>query len=97
MKRNYSTLTFNQLTENLPFIKVFWNDEVIYDDDLYDKKDHYIKMLGEKNGLAFWKSITGPDGLKYITKEYGDRIVYKMILTPIDGHHCVIEIEGDDY
>ena len=29
---NNSTLTFNDLTQNLPFIKVSWNGIVVYDD-----------------------------------------------------------------
>lgn len=34
MKR-YSSLTFNELTKNLCFIKVWWNHKLIYDDTGY--------------------------------------------------------------
>ena len=32
MSRNYSELTFNKLTKDLGFIKVFWNGKLIFDD-----------------------------------------------------------------
>lgn len=32
MKRIYSNLTFKELTKDLAFIKVFWNNKLVYDD-----------------------------------------------------------------
>ena len=35
MKKNNSALTFNKLTKDLGFIKVWWNHKLIYDDTGY--------------------------------------------------------------
>lgn len=33
MKKNKSELTFKEFAENLGYIKVIWNGEVVYDDE----------------------------------------------------------------
>ena len=65
-----STLTFNELTEQLLYVKVIWNHKVIYDDG------------------------TSED-LEQLKKEYGNKIVYKMLVIPVYGHHCIVKIKGE--
>lgn len=36
MKKNKSTLTFKEFASNLGYIKVIWNDKVVYDDEFGD-------------------------------------------------------------
>ena len=36
MKKNKSELTFKEFAENLGYIKVIWNDKVVYDDEFGD-------------------------------------------------------------
>ena len=75
MKRQYSSLTFNNLARNLLFIEVIWNNKVIYND--YDNDataDDYDNLI----------------------KNYGTKIVYEMKITVVDGHHCILNIQGED-
>lgn len=36
MKKNKSELTFKEFAEDLGYIKVIWNDKVVYDDEFGD-------------------------------------------------------------
>ncbi len=84
MKRD-SSLTFRDLTENLAFVKVIYNDKVIYDDISYLSDDFTYNEDGETL-----------EHLNQILNDYGDKIVYEMNIEVVEQHHCILTIEGEE-
>ena len=48
MGRKDSKLTFGELTENLAYIKIIWNKEIIYDDEIGDETPEHLHEIENK-------------------------------------------------
>ena len=86
-----SELTFKEVTQNLGYIKVVWNGELVFDDTMFLFCDDLEGQFGKK----YCKTHFGIDGLNYFQKHYNDKKVYSMYMTVVDFHHCELYIEGE--
>lgn len=87
MKRvNTSQITFNDIKDAFAYIKVIWNGDVIFDDDLDSD-------IGTK--VSYIKTHTGQTGIKYIEENYGNKKIYSLYARVVDFHHFELYIEGE--
>ena len=93
MKSN-SSLTFNDLTKDLAFVKVYWNGYMIYS-DTYDICFDDDEELYRCYGKEFVETHFGKGGLSYLQEHYGNKIVYQMNITIVENHHCILSITGE--
>lgn len=87
MKRaETSEVTFNDIKDAFAYIKVIWNGDVIFDDDLDSD-------IGTK--VSYIKTHSGQTGIKYIEENYGNRKIYSLYARVVDFHHFELYIEGE--
>ena len=81
-----SEVTFNDIKDAFAYIKVVWNGEVIFDDDLDSD-------IGTK--VSYIKTHTGLSGINYIEEKYGNRKIYSLYARVVEFHHFELYIEGE--
>lgn len=88
MKR-YSELTFNDLLKSnfANYLKIYWNGNVIYDDDLYFETDL---------DNTYHSTHTGKTGIEYVEKHYGNKKIYSVYILVVHIHHTELYIEGEN-
>ena len=79
-----SELTFKELTENLAFVKITYNNKVIYDDYSYLLDDDV-----ENDGETL-------EHLNQVIEDYANKKIYKMLIEVVEFHHCLLTIEGEE-
>lgn len=75
------TETWNKCMDSFAPIKIYWNDEIIWDDDL-----PLSEWLNPKAAFTEWAACH-PDYKLYIVKNINIEIV--------DFHHSVVKIYGE--
>ncbi len=81
-----SQLTFNDIKDALPYTRVVWNRDVIF--DKYLDSD-----IGTKK--SYIETHTGLSGVKYIEENYGNRKIYSLYAVVV-GFDCLdLYIEGE--
>ena len=81
-----SEVTFNDIKDTFAYIKVVWNGDVIFDDDLDSD-------IGTK--VSYIKTHTGLSGIKYIEEKYGNKKIYSLYARAVEFHHFELYIEGE--
>lgn len=85
-RKDTSQITFNDIKDTFAYIKVVWNGDVIFDDDLDSD-------IGTK--VSYIKTHTGLSGIKYIEEKYGNKKIYSLYARVVDFHHFKLYIEGE--
>lgn len=81
-----SEITFNDIKDAFAYIKVIWNGDVIFDDDLDSD-------IGTKKFYILTHS--GRTGIKYIEDNYGNKKIYSLYARVVEFHHFELYIEGE--
>lgn len=87
----YSGLTFNDVAKDLPYIKVYWNGHIVYDDTLTTTIDECCNIFGKE----YAETHFGYSGLKYFKAHFSDKYVYQINITIVESHHCILNIIGE--
>ena len=83
--RIHSEIKFKEIIKNLSFVKIIWNNKVIYDDYSYLGGDFTYNEDGETL-----------EHLCEVRAIYGNKYIQNVSIKVVEGHHCILKVKGED-
>ena len=89
-----SSLTFKELFGETGYLKVIWNNEIVYNE--YDNPAFEILFDCKTEDCKITENVEDTlNNLSEFKKEYYNKVVYSAKVKVVEFHHLILDIKGE--